>query len=275
MWATLTLMSALSVAPGQAGELQLTNDRVTYGILGPTRAEKKFLPGDIYLVTFDLEGLKFDDRGQAKYSMTMDLFDSNGKPTFKTLEQVRDLFATQGGGRVTLNGHAEIKTDTAPGKYTLVLSVTDVNAKPPKKVELKREFEVTAKDFGIVRLHCAYDLGGTLPAPALGVVGQGLFLHFGVAGFGRDKETKQPKVKLEMRMLDEKGNPTLKEGVNEVVPDPKSGDTVPESFSVLPLYFPLALTRPGKYTVELTATDQVSGKKASVTYPLQVIDPPK
>jgi hypothetical protein len=269
MWATLTLMSALSMAPGQAGDLQLTNDRVTYGILGPTRPDKKFLPGDIYLVTFDMEGLKFEG-GQAQYRMKMDLLDAKGNSMFKTLEQDRDLFAIQGGGRVTLNTHAEIKTDTAPGTYTMKLSVTDLKAK--KTATLERKFEVAAKEFAVVRVHCAYDLGGNLPAPALGVVGQGLFLHFGVTGFGRDPKTKQPKIKLEMSMLDEKGNPTLDKPVSEVVPEAK--DEVPENFSVLPLWFSLALTRPGKYTVKLKATDLTSGKEASASYPLTVVELP-
>jgi hypothetical protein len=268
MWATLTLMSALSMAPGQAGDLQLSNDRVTYGILGPTRADKKFLPGDIYLVTFDMEGLKFED-GLAQYRIKMDLLDAKGNSIFKTFEQDRDLFAVQGGGRVTLNTHAEIKTDTAPGKYTMKLTLTDLKTK--KTATLSRDYEVAAKDFGIVRVHCAYDDRGLLPAPPLGVVGQGLFLRFGVAGFGRDEKTKQPKIKLEMRMLDDKGNPTLDKPVSEVVP--KSDEPVGAE-SVLPLWFGLALTRPGKFKVELKATDLVNNKTSSVTYPLTVVEPP-
>ena len=118
MWATLTLMCALSLAPGQAGDLQLSNPRATFGRLGPTRPDKKFLPGDVYFVTFDIEGLKFDG-GNAQYGMKMDLFDPSGKPMFKSLDQPNTLFTIQGGGRVTSDAHAVIQTDTKPGEYTL------------------------------------------------------------------------------------------------------------------------------------------------------------
>jgi hypothetical protein len=35
--------------------------------------------------------------------------------------------------------------------------------------------------------------------------------------------------------------------------------------------FALSLSRPGKFTLELKATDQVSGQSATVTYPLTVL----
>jgi hypothetical protein len=276
MWATLTLMSALSLAPNQAGgDLELSNARVTYGRLGPTRKDTKFLPGDVYFVTFDTDGLQFDKKGVAQYSMKMELFDPNGKSKFKSLEQDKELFTIQGGGRVTLDAYAAVQTDTPAGVYTLELTVTDRGSK--KTGKLSRKFEVAEKGFGLVRVNCAYDAGGpngpVFPSPGLGCVGQVLFLHFAVAGFDRDPKTKQPKLQLEVRMLDEGGKATLPEPASETLP--KADDMVPEQLSVLPLNFPLALTKAGKYTVELKATDLVSKKTATVTYPLQVVDPPK
>jgi hypothetical protein len=274
MWATLTLMSALSMAPGQADDLQLANARTTYGRLGPTRTDKKFLPGDVYFLTFEMEGLKFDG-GNARCSMKMDLLDPSGKPMFKSLEQDSELFTIQGSGRVIRDAHAVIQTDTKPGEYTLELVATDLLSK--KTAKLSRKFEVAPKDFGIVRVNCAYDEGGQFgpvwPSPGLGVVGQVLFLHFGVTGYDRDAKTKQPKMRFELRMLDAEGKPTLDKPVTEELPKPD--EPVPEQLSLVPLRFPLALTRIGKYTLELKATDLVSKKTATVTYPLVVMDPPK
>jgi hypothetical protein len=275
MLATLTLMSALSLPAADAGELQLTNARVTYGRLGPTRKDTKFLPGDVYFVTFDIEGLQFKN-GNAKYSMKMELFDPKGMSKYKSLDQPQEVFTIQGSGRLTSDAHAVIPTDAAPGEYRLELVVTDQTTK--KQATLTRKYEVAEKGFGIVRVNCAYDLGGVngpvFPSPGLGTVGQVLFLHFAVTGFDRGKEKKQPSLKLEMRMLDESGKPTLEKPVSEDLP--KADDApVPEQLSVVPLYFPLALTRTGKYTVELTATDKLSKKTATVTYPLVVVEPPK
>jgi hypothetical protein len=276
MWATLTLMSALSLPAADAGELQMTNDRVTFGRLGPTRKDTKFLPGDVYFVTFDIEGLQFNKEGNAQYSMQMELFDPKGVSKFKSLQKSDPVFAVQGGGRLTEAIHAVVPTDATPGEYRIDLVVTDVNTK--KQAKMTRKYEVAEKAFGIVRVNCAYDLGGlngpVFPSPGLGTVGQVLFLHFGMTGFERDKEKKQPNLELQVRMLDESGKPTLEK------PHPQSFPTaddaaVPEQLSVVPLWFPLALTKTGKYTVELTATDKLSKKTATVTYPLVVVDPPK
>jgi hypothetical protein len=277
MWATLTLMSALSMTPGQAGgDLEVSNARVTYGRLGPARKDAKFLPGDVYFVAFDVDGLQFNG-GNAKYSTKMILRGPDGKPVYESTQQETELFTIQGGGRVTLDAYAAILTDTKPGEYTLELTISDQLAKPAKTGKLTRKFEVAEKGFGVVRVNCAYDIGGpngpVFPAPGLGAVGQVLFLHFNVTGFDRDPKTKQPKIKLEVRMLDDKGTPTLKDPVVEVVP--KSDDPIPEQLSGIPLNFPLALTKTGKYTLELTATDVVSKKTSTVTYPLTVIEPPK
>jgi hypothetical protein len=278
MWATLTLMSALSMAPSQTGGLELTNDRVTYGRLGPTRKDTKFLPGDVFFLSFDAEGLQFKD-GVAKYSVQMELLDKENKSIFKSRKEDRELFSIQGAGRVSLDAYVEIQTNTAPGMYTMKLTVTDrFDEKKEVSKELTRKFEVAEKGFGIVHLGCAYDLGGdhgpVFPAPGLGTVGQVLFLHFGVTGFDRDpKGKKQPALKLEMRMLDPDGKPTLPKPAEEGLP--KGDDVVPEQISVIPLFFPLALTRKGNYTIELTATDLFSKKTSTVTYPLVVVEPPK
>ncbi|HKI37757.1 MAG TPA: hypothetical protein VKA46_38245 [Gemmataceae bacterium] len=277
MWATLTLMSALSMAPGQAGGLELTNDRVTYGRLGPTRKDSKFLPGDLYFLTFEAEGLQFDAGGNAKYSMQMEVFDKDNKPQLKTRVEPRELGSIQGGGRVTLDAYANIKTDTPAGTYSMKVTVTDRLAKPERTRELTRKFEVAEKGFGIVYVNLAYNLGDKeplIPSPGLGCVGQVQVLHFGITGFDRDpKNKKQPALKVEMRMLDDAGKPMLAKPAQEGLP--KADDPVPEEFSVIPCFFPVALTKTGKYTVELTATDLISKKTATVNYPLVVVDPPK
>ncbi len=275
MWATLTLMSALTLAPGQTGDLQLTDARTTYGRLGPTRKDTKFLPGDVCFVTFTANGLTFDKKGNAKYSTQLELFEPSGKSKFKTTEVDKEVFSIQGGGQVTLDAYASIPTDMAAGKYTMKVTVTDLGNN--KKAELKHEFEVVEKDFGIVRLNCAYDIGGEygpmFPSPGLGCVGQVLFLHFGITGFDRDMKSKQPALKLDLRMLDAEGKPTLAQPATEGLP--KTDQPVGEKMSLVPLFFPLMLTKPGKYTVELTATDLNSKKTKTVTYPLTVAEPPK
>ena len=59
MWTTLAL-AALSFAPGQADQLSLLNVRSVAGYFGPERQTDKLLPGDVYLLVFDIDGFKID-----------------------------------------------------------------------------------------------------------------------------------------------------------------------------------------------------------------------
>src|SRR4051812_28384475 len=57
MLLTVPFLAALCLTPGQADGLTLTGARVTYGILGPTRDNTKFLAGDTLYVSFTIEGI--------------------------------------------------------------------------------------------------------------------------------------------------------------------------------------------------------------------------
>ena len=267
MWATLTLAGLLTVAPAQTGELKLSNDRVTYGPSGPVRHDKKFLPGDIYFLTFDLDGLKFDGP-KTSYTLNIDLLDSKSKPMFKTITGQREVFAVQGAGPIPGWAPITIEQDTMPGEYTLRLTAVDNGTK--KSATLERKFEVGEKGFALAQVFTAYGDGGQIPT-SCGAVGQKVYFHFRVIGFERDPKSKQPQVQLEMRLVDEAGKPTLEK---PIIQDLKNQE-VPESFSYIPLWMDLALTKGGKFTIELKVTDLISKKTTSVSYPFQVVDAPK
>ena len=97
MWATLALLTALQLTPTQAGQLRLTNDRATYGKHGATRADNKLLPGDSFVVQFDIENVEVGKDGKVLYSMGMQLTNKEGKVQFKKepkeLEVAQDQFA--------------------------------------------------------------------------------------------------------------------------------------------------------------------------------------
>jgi hypothetical protein len=286
MLATLTLMSALSLAPAQTGgDLEVTNVRTTFGRLGPTRKDTKYLPGDRYWLSFDVGGLQFDEKGVANYSIFMEVFDSGGKSKYKSLDVPKVLNSVQGSGKIPLDAFLDITSDTKAGMYTVEVTVSQnvgTEAKPDKKTaKAKGKLEVGEKEFSIVRVHCAYDIVDTFPNTPLfptggaAVVGQTVRLFFALSNFERHEFNKKnvPALQLQMRVLDDKGEPTLKKPLVEALP--KEDDVIPESLTVLPLFFPLALTKPGKYTLEITATDQVSKKTATATYPLVISEPPK
>lgn len=268
MWTTLPLVAALALAPAQApaGALKLSNVRNTYGELGGTRAETPLLPGDVLFVGFDIEGITVDPAGKVKYTMAMEVLDKTGKAIFKQDPAEKIDFVPLGGNRLPARAFITVGLDQPPGDYTLKVTVTDVANKATQALE--RKFQVKPKDFGIVAVYTSVDDRGQLPAPTTGIVGQSVFVQFSLVGFGRDAQKKQPNVSIEMTPLDEAGKPTLpKPSVYNLESgvDPKDA-----GFSVR---FLLPMTRTGKFTVHLKATDKVTGKTATFDLPIAVVPP--
>jgi hypothetical protein len=275
MWTTLALMSALSWTPAQAGQLELKNARVTYGILGQERKDTSFLPGDMVVLAFDIEGLKVGDDGLVEYSIQMELFDHKAKKAvYKREPQNMKVVNTLGGSRLPSFALTNIGTDTEPGKYTMTVTVNDVAGKTSK--DLKRDFEVKKPEFGIVRSGFVYnklneEQAGppTTIAPPLAVPGQNLMLNFAVVGFRLGGDKNQPKVTVKMEITDESGKPVLGK------PFKGTADNIPEEakqLKVIPFEVPIQANRSGKFKVVITAKDELSSKEVTLTLDLKVLE---
>jgi len=263
MWTTLALAAALGAAPAQAGELKLSRVRSTHGVLGPTRAEDRLLPGDTLVVCFDINGMTADDRGKVAYSMGLEVTDAAGKALFSQEPANLEATASLGGDRVPAFARIDIGLSQPPGEYTLKVTVLD--RATGRKGALTRKATVLPKAFGLVRLALTADAEGGIPLPALGSGGIA-FVHFGAVGFGRDTNSKQPNLRFAVRVLDEAGKPTTEKARASEV-----SKGVPADFLAVPMSFPLTLNRPGKFTVELTATDAVGNQTAKLTFPIKVL----
>src|SRR5438105_10055627 len=209
MWATLALVALTSTTPAQGGQMALSNVRITHGILGPTRGDNKFLPGDRLQLTFDIEGVQFSGEGKYTYSMGMEVTDSKGKSYYKQAPREQDVFYTLGGNRFPAFAHVDIGTDLTAGEYAVTVNVTDTKTK--KTETINQKFEVLAKAFGLVRLQITnvQDLQVATPMPPVGVPGQDVTVNFFAVGFGRGKQANQPDVNIEMRVYDEADKNTL------------------------------------------------------------------
>lgn len=262
------LIAALAFAPSQppAGGITLTNVRNTHGELGGTRPDNKFLPGDVVFVAFDIEGLAVGPKGDVKYSMAMEVTDKNNKPIFKPDPATRNDYVPLGGNKLPGRAFITCGMDLDPGECTLKLVVTDEVSK--QSYTLTRTFEVLKKDFGIAAVFASQDEAGSIPAATTGVVGSMIFVRYGIVNFTRDPNTKQPNVVVEIQTLDEKGAPTLKE---TIVREYKLG--VPEDRLGFPDGIALPLTRAGKFTVKLKATDKVANKSYTFDLPVTAVPP--
>jgi hypothetical protein len=266
MWATLTLLAATTLSPAQAGAIRFSNERATYGDLGPTRTDTKFIAGDVFTLSFDIENLKTDESGKVKYSMAMELLDSKGTSKYKSDPVPRDLVNSVGGNRLPASAHAVLGTNTEPGEYTMKVIVTDLATN--KSETLTHKFTVIAEEFGLVRLSSSYDPDGKISAPPLAVAGQSVWVNVFVGGFQRDTK-KQPNISLELQIYGEDKKPTFEKPQNSPIP------IVDESYSLIPVQSFLTLNRTGKFMVELKATDTISKKTSKVTFPITVVEAPK
>lgn len=261
MWTTIALLSVLSVTPAQK-DLSLTHVRSTLGLLGPQRSSDTVSPGDILFICFDIEGIAVDDRGMVRYSTVLEVSDSSGKVLFKRTPQQSEAKMSLGGNRVPAYAQISVGLDTPPGEYGCKITVKDLLS--GKTTSLTRSAKVIAKDFALVRTAVSVDLDGEYPVVSLGC-GQGIWVHSNAVGFARDRDSKQPHVAFTLRVLDERGQPVFdKPMTNTVKKD------VPEKAPAVPMAFSLSLNRPGKFTVELLAQDELSGKKAKTSFPITV-----
>ena len=185
---SLTLIAALAMTPGQGAGLNLTNPRVTFGELGSPRPDNKLLPGDIFFLSFDIEGIKVSETGRVKYGMAMEVTDATGKSIFKQMPVERDDFLPLGGTKLPARAFVSVGQDQPPGMYTCKVTVTDrADKDKPVAKALEQKFEVLPKGFGIVMVYTASDPKGEIPAPLVGVAGQALFVHFAVVEFQRTR----------------------------------------------------------------------------------------
>jgi hypothetical protein len=268
MFSTLALAAIMSLTPAQpatAGpKLTLTNPKATFGELGTARPDSKLLPGDIYFLSFDIEGITVDKEGKVVYTMEMVVSDKTGKPILKQQPLEKNDFLPLGGTTLPARAYVSIGPDQAAGIYVCKLTVTDRATKQTSSVE--KTFEVSAPDFGLVQVYSSCDDRGAIPAPQVGIVGQSIWVHFAVVGFERTKAARQPDLSVEMTVYDKSGKPTLQmPTIYDVNKD------IPEADKGIPLRFMLPMNRAGDFTVELKTTDKISKKISKVTLPFKVL----
>jgi hypothetical protein len=262
VWCSITLLATAALAPLQADQLAVTNVRPTYGVLGAPRSDTKYLPGDEFVLSFDIQGAKVNPAGKILYSVGMEVTDPKGQVQFKQLPN--DLEAEARSGSTTLPACASVQIglDQEPGTYTVKVSVTDRVAGVTR--EIARTCEILPRAFGLVRVRITSDSEGRNPVGSLRL-GQTVWINFAAVRFGSNPSSKQPQVSVVMRVLDAAGRPILgKPSRGEITKD------VPANVRALPMQFALAVNRTGKFTVELTATDHIAGKTCNVSFPITV-----
>ncbi len=106
------------------------------------------MPGDSLFITYDIEGLKTQDKtGRASYVTTLELIDSTNKVAFKK-DTPNNVNLPLGGSRMPGDLIIVLGSNQKPGKHKVRLTVTDNLAKQAKSFEYA--FDVVAPDFSFV-----------------------------------------------------------------------------------------------------------------------------
>src|SRR5439155_2689682 len=183
-----------------AAAVEFKNVRATYGPFGAPRQNNKMLPGDVYLLNFEVTNLTIDPKnGSAKYTITLEVSDPKGKQIIKDSNK-KSVVVGLGGNQVPEMIHVVLGVDQAPGKYKVTVTIEDSGNKTSK--QLVQEVEVLPPAFGMIHI----------AAPAIGLVGQDYPAEFSLVGWQRDSK-KAPKMSITVKVLDESGKPTLAEAI--------------------------------------------------------------
>ena len=259
---TLASLFVVTLLGGQAAGPEIVNPRATFGHLGAPRPKTGMLPGDVAHFSFEIKNLKTDAKGKVSYSIAIVITDEKGKVFFE--QKPYNSFATIffGGDVLPAAARVEVPLGAQPGTMKWKITVVDRTTKKSK--ELTGEGKVLPADFGIVQVGTFADVEAKAPISPVGVVGSQLHVGFGVVGFERGKET-QPNIKVTLSIRDEKGQLTAPALSGEVRKD------VPADVRIVPMNFGLTLDRAGRFTIELTANDEISGKTSTIHFPVRIL----
>lgn len=264
MFVSLALMSLLQPATAGADGLSIADARLTHGPLGPARTEAAVRPGDSVHLAFTVRGLATTESGAALYSTAVEVTNADGKVVFQQPARKFQEFLPLGGATAPAFAQIDLGQDIPAGTYTMKVTVTDTAG--GKSATTTKKVEVLPKAFDVVRVHFAGDADALVPIGAY-AVGQPLWFHAALVGFNRAADgMKQPHVSLSLRVLDESGK--------AIVDKPFTGSVksdVPADVTVLPVRFFVPLNRAGTYTIEMTATDELSKKSVTKKFPLVVV----
>jgi hypothetical protein len=244
-----------------AGAIEIKNVRATYGPFGAPRPDNKMLPGDVYMVNFDITSLNVDARGSAKYEISLEVLDPKGKQIVKE-QYKKGVVVGLGGNTVPEFVHVIVGADQAPGKYKVMVTVAEADSKSPPK-QLVEYLEVQPKAFGFI----------FVSAPAVGLTGQDYMMEYSLVGMSRDAKNI-PKVTVTTSVLDENGKSTVAEPMPNRIPDdaPDMWANIGKQ-ELLRVQSPIYLNRPGRFTVQIEARDELSKQTKKYSYTLRVLDP--
>jgi hypothetical protein len=261
------MMHLLLVSLSLTGQpaLEIAEPHATYGHLGAPRPKGAgILPGDVAHFTFGIKNLKLDDSGLAKYSVAIEVRDAKGKLFYEQKPFNAVAQNVFGGDTIPTSASISIPLTQPPSDLSWKVTVKDRTT--DKSVEKTGKGKVLPAEFGLVRVGTFADAESRVPVAPAGVVGGTIYLNFSAVGFGRDAKEKKPDLQVDVKVVDDKGKPTMAKAFSGRI-----RDDIPDDAKLIPLHFGLTLNRPGRYTIEIAARCAASNRTATVSLPVRIL----
>lgn len=257
-------LGLVPAAPTEPAKLELTDIRPVYGFLGFERTGESYSHvEDILCYRFTVRGPTFREGTQADLKVESKLLDAKGKAVQLATQPLQT--STLLGGD-TFPGAVELPLTGSlpPGKYEYVVTVTDVPS--GATAAFRRAVKLTLPTFALRRGGLYLDAQRKVPAhPAKLSVGQVLF--FGYEVVAPDPNTPDVDLGMTVRLLDAKTGQPLGVPVTGRVGGPSPQRPALHANFHGPLGM---LTRPGRFVLKATFTDNVSGSETTHETPLTV-----
>jgi hypothetical protein len=257
---SLLSVALLALAPECASALEVKNARPSYGPLGATRPDSKFLPGDVLFIHYDIEGLTPHAKtGKVGYFSELEFLDSKGKSISSKKSDTQSLLPDLGPKSVAGVMNAVMGEDQKPGKYTVKLKVTDVNSK--KTTEFSYPFELLPKGFGAIRVL----------SPAFGVPGGEGMVQFVLVELPLDKKGN-PNIDITMTITEDGSKTPLSK---KVISFPKElpDDVNLQKQNFVPVVIPISnLNRSGRFMINVDMEEKNQKRNIKLQFPLTVVD---
>ena len=264
---TLAVFAALTLAADPPGDLKLSNVRATHGLLGPKRTEKQVLPGDRVFVCFDIDGITVNADGKVQYSIATDVTDAKGKSIYK--QEPRDLEVPLSLGGNSVPGYSQIDCglEQPAGKYTLKLTVV-------RSLRRQEDGDVHARfrdRRAAASVWCGF-CDDARPRGALPVERRGQSAKHAYGCNSASSASSATRLANSQTSPSNCKSSTTTTSRSASRRPARISKDVPDNVTMLPIQFLLSLNRAGKFSLVVTATDQLSRKTTKTTLPLTVLE---
>lgn len=258
----IPLVTLVTLAlPAGVNAVEIKNFRPCFApiYLGTERKGDKLLPGDVLFATYDIDGLTVDPKsGKASFLTVVEVFNANAEAMSPPKQTPNEVIFHLGGTRMPGDLHVQMGRNQKPGKYRIRLTVKDRVSGDQKSYI--HNFELLPQTFGI----------GAVVAPSIGYPGLPYATEFALFDLTLDAK-KQANAEVTMRVLDASGKEVAPPVISTLPMDLAPGTDL-EKENFVPIRYPIFLNRPGRFTVDIVAKDNVGKKESRLSFPLTVLD---